>query len=638
MAASVFKTMKSLAPLLVVIAILSSAPAPAQTKMPSIPKPLVGVSMDGGGSADVTFTYEYRMTSFVGGDECVNPCRGGKHLLHDQCDLTCDGPCTKYHTLTRRATFQSEVYVDTPYKPLFTKTVKKAFDKIGASTSDTSANGLTSSITSELAAIVNKIPKIEYKSGHFNKTPCSKVVRGMGSEMYYVYANITPYRFDTRPDGTKAKVAGAAQKAYVGLFEVPIDEYKDYQPEIECKCSIVRETTGGEPPMTETPPPTTGDGETGYKPEAPYSPDFRKAKGGVIGADDMGVFFAPTQALDNYNVKVQVQDMNHFTFSGMNSTNRPVTLWMTPGTILDSWDNHYQSVVVVDQVELSLPAQQFASVTVPMVRANVPFADDVDQSVNGRVMCINMNLKAPEPQVKFTISQPSNPTLGLLANYSSMERFRGPIGQVRTWIVTDKAPLDEVRKHLIPPPNESGYSQALYQVEHFGALDLGQPEFAKLLEPRMLTGPFVLEEGTRWFVDKLETVNPKGLADLLGKNPAAFASLWKPESKDFGWQHAQNIVSSAAQTGDSQVQTAACDFLLNAVPEEFRSKIAGSTALNELAGLLVVGNADTAPKILDVLALYKDKATTFALRNVAQEMPQAVKDRAADMLKQAASW
>ncbi len=557
----------------------------------------------GGTAVDLTFSFEDQGTVWTTGDVCSHPCLGHKHALHEQCNLSCDGPCTALHAFLRetKISMNSAPFSDQLHK------------QIGAG-ADASAASIARSVAMIASSTISGANlSIDYRSKHYNTTPCSSQEREFPSRIYKINANWT--------------ASGQTTTSGIGYMGVPERGFRDTTPMVACMCSLVRVEM-----PTRTATLTNIKGQTGLQ-----YPNYGEWRGGMYCGTAFGAHLGTTQEQENYGIGFKVPDMNHFIITGQNSTNEMVNLVIPPGTILRSGNPKYQSVVTVEPVMMNLPPHNFMTMTFNIDHGPLG-ADEGEQNANGRVQCINMNLLAPQEDVPFTMEGPSNPVLSLLANYFSHENFKGPLGQVRTWIVTDRASMDEQRKHLIPGPNESGYLSALYIVEHVGGLDLGQPEYKNLLEPKLVSGPFVTEEAVDWFVEKMSHIDAKGLAQWIKQNPNGFQRLWQPDNGQYGPEHAGQLASALCGSWNEDLQESGLDFLANIVPEDQRAKLLKTNITAAVGGVLLTGKPGLAVRALDVIALYKDKASAAFLASVSANAPQDVKDRAADLLKQSQGW
>ncbi len=567
-----------------------------KTKPPSNkPLPIVtakALAVEGNVTIEVKYTWEDEGFYWAATSECKNSCRGStSHLLHAACDDSCDEPCKVIHQFTRLAQVGKNY---TAYADL-----TAAFKKMGVPSGGeiTITRELTDGAMDHLGTLSSY--QLKYSERHFCKEHCSTMVHQLGGRQWQLFANWQLIRTEEKPDGTKARVLGPTGKDLVGGVMLPTEDIQVGYQKTLCRCSANSEE----------------------------NPSVKEHAGLTITEEGK---FSVCDIKKEKDLKIEfyVDSMGECTMSAENPYDHEVTLCTWPGSELDLDDEADQDVVVCTPLKLILPAYM------PPLRAGpIGALEPKRMTVKGLCACMNMSKKAPHGQrAKFRM--PSSDALTKLANYYNNESFKGPANQVRMWIITDRSPLDEMRKHLIPAPNESTYLRSCYIDATTGGIDFLSPEYKELLEPRLIAGGPAPEAAIRWFVETYGSFDGKGLASWINENPDAFAPMFGDVADRYGIEYMANVVNVLCSSQDAGLQKAGLQLASKSVPEDMRAKFAKAGGLFGCGSLLVSGDAETAGLALQALAVYKAPNTKFYLLNASSALSEEGKVKAAALLKE----
>jgi hypothetical protein len=575
----------------------------------------------------VEFTWELGPEEPMEGyypDTCNNECRGKKHFLHEQCDTSCDRTCSELH----RATIKPYLYLDhsefLDQPDRFDKVFGRELSKVGVGKKypwDQVAWGMIEQIRKP----VENDPKlaVDVKWNHWVKGPCEHALRCHVAYSTKVTLIWEVFRYDTAPDGRQVKVSGGKHRTPLGSFSIPQDGVAEEYHTIYCQCSIVNEDTT----HTQEPP------EEKAVPPAPQTPGEEKRTGAVIQENSSGTAVCDSQTLEKFKFNVVCQDMNECTVSCTNPTTEQQTFIVCPGTFFLSSDPAYQNMVCTSAIRLVVPPGMSVCQPVEFRRAG-PFALDElpEVSGKGRLLCMNVELREPRPEVAYRIAGSAGRSICALAKYTYGSSIKGTQDQVRMWIATDGATFDKCISVLFPKPREGLYADCLYQAHHIARLNSQDPKFANCFDPKLVVGA-AKPQTTAWLVPELVRRSPDKLAAWVTSNSAAFAPLFSEANTRLGIPHAGRLAAELCRSVDPRVRKAGIDFLLKAVPEASRAAVADAGGLNGAGQLLLTGSAEEAKLALDVFEAYRQPASAFYLRNLNAGLPEDVKARAATLVK-----
>lgn len=525
---------------------------------------------------------------------CEHPCRGGKHLLHPECDSSCDKPCPETHQYT----FETLM---TGYG--FETDLAEAVKKLKAAKNEFEPREtVVQKIRSEGLGDENARKKLEVKVQwkHWAKGACA---RSYQYPLYWTYPVDVKWKIVKEGPGMGAPtLTEAISGSFTLELRIPTDESETDPEKVACACSVVDEKR---PEKMSGPVDEFAFIEKCGPPATPCS----------------------AQDLDKFGFEVVCTDMNQGVCSATNYMPMPVDLCAQEGVEFECVDESAQDCLCVDGCTLHLPAANpVASVM------GGPIAAPVSAPV--RLQCLNLHKDQPRRSLKYRPVMADSTDIVKLAKFQKRQLIGGPWDQIRTWIYTDHATLEEIGKVMLPPPGEGAYLKAAYQLATvLPNLDWSRPEFRRCLEPRLIVGNVAGREATRWLVDKLGALDPDGLAEWVGANGGKFAPLWTNVGLAANPKHLADVASALMSSGNPGVRRAGIRFLLETVPPEKRDLIVRNNGCDGLASALVgCSDAEEASLLLDAAEAYRSPGLRFALRNVNEALPAALRTRAAKLL------
>jgi hypothetical protein len=515
---------------------------------------------------------------------CSNACRGGKHILHEQCDASCDKACAETHK--------------------YDFNVKLACRPGGDLLNDSKKFGLKDATWEVVTKVSEAVHKEFLQKGkicdvkHWNKTPCSTAYQMQKFKKYKIQADYQFFRNDIGPDGRKIYVKGPTGTWDYGTVEVPDGDLEAGGTVVKCACSVVKEKI------------STGD------------------HSGVYIEKDGMPQFATSKMIDDAGITVECGSMNECTVLCINPSAEPINVSIGVGTVLECIDESCQDEMLCQDVTFACESQSNGSAT---FRAGPAV---LGGSGKGRAACLNLHKQEPRSGVKYRIAQPSNASLAKLAAFTSKETIQGPWGQVRMWIVTDHASIGDIGKVLIPKPTESIYMRALYDVSQTTRLDLSGPEFSECVSPSLALGGSVTQAMTEWFVDFWSRKNPKLFATWVSghANELSDACLG-PNATSLQVNHVAELCNALCRSGSPEMAASAFA-VLEAAPESRRADIIKAHGLAGALGQLGGKDAELAERALKLAATYRDAGSVACLLNVGPTLSDDLRTRAAKLYKE----
>lgn len=532
---------------------------------------------------------------------CEKRCRGKKHLLHSQCDDSCDSACIEIHQFKVTADFQESLRINDRKG---WDGADQDFDKFGAGnfgSSDVSYN-VSESIKSTLKGQADKY-KAEFSMRHWFNGSCGGRERTLSEHRYTAIVHYELYREVMLDNGQVMKTTGPSGSFELGVFSVALDQYMDYDPYVCCRCSIVL----GEEEHSSVPIPE--DRQTGVCLVTP--------KGDVPVTDKF---------LQDCGFAISCDSMNECTVTAENPGSDPFELCVYPGTIFESKDPGVQDVATMAKCNLTLPTKELLA----SIGRTGAKSDKVSAKV--RVACINMAKKEPTSKTRFVVGSKFDGALAKIAGLQSQQRIAGPWDQARTWVYTDKASYDDIAKILMPTPSKGYYARGLYQLANECGVDLGSKDYDKCFDPSLLAGTPPREAMSRWLATELARRNPAKLAAWLKTSGKEFAELLAEGDQD-DMNHVQIVLGELAATPGDPVWKSLESLLGSGVPQSAKAKFAALGAGRILLPALRAQDANSATKALDIYESYGAKGGEFFLLNPNSALPQAVRDRALKLAK-----
>jgi len=549
--------------------------------------------------------------------DCHNVCKGGKHAKHADCDLSCDEACPtrtegKRHAFKQPFTrFEdSNEAFDGPPKVAnriqignhfsamrLPSLVNTNFMAPGASFDF----GFRESIGSRgegAQAVIGE--NVFLFLEHWNTTPCSKATVTCQTLTYRVRIDYMLFYAKQNPE-TKVinTVDGPTGTLFMKLTVVDPNTKTLGEPVEECKC----EKKQGDAPV-----------EHGYIPGTPlegYATVETDGKKRIMTGGDVLASIG----------SIEVPSMNEAIFT-------PAS-WLTStyvfpaGWQLESESGKVQDVQLQDDLIIKPNmAGQRIYVSLRPSRPSLPFLEPITV----RTLCLEMDQPEPRKGEKFRLVPPDNPALTKLAQITKGSRFRGPWDQMRLWIATDYATLDQIGKKLIPAPGGETYLRELWNCVQAGAVELESSKLVQMAQPSLLLGgDNVSADAAAWLVQYRMNKSPKDMVAYLRSNaeklptPAGSAVL-RGGARD----RLQGIVGALLASGQSDAVALALEITdKNRRPEKIVWQVAES--LPGVTDPAAVGQILT---WFEAMPAAEKKNVPV---NISPSLPAALQERAANL-------
>lgn len=544
---------------------------------------------------------------------CYNACRGGVHLLHEQCDASCDRACEAVHQRRSGAGVVPE------HTSFFTgrgaRDIGAGLNQFGhAAVEDALRESISTKIETDFGK--DKLNDLgwEWKERHWNQEPCTHVGKALRTVAVPVVAKWSLRRYDTAPDGRQVLVQGPSGECVVAHVRLPDRQSVPDKSTVVCRCTILGEE----------------ERKVGFVPGVGIELRGGIGQTGVCLGESKEAPQATVGYLQECGFQIECEDMTTATVSATNTTGQEFTLVIHPGTVFESQDAKVQDMGVVERIVLPVPPGLRASVSVPLVGGSAEWFPRAEAS--GRVLCLNMNRREPSPGDKFKVGLPASTDVLQVAAYTAGLRVRTQTDQARMWIVTDRASRTEIEKVMIPGPSEAGYVRAMFEAHHLTSLDLTTDEFKRLWEPGLAAGAAGGEEEFAWFVAHMAESDPKGLASGVRASIGHYAAMLGPEARSYERETpavAARVLGGAPST---EVAAACAELVLRGVPEAARVEFSAAGGLDGLGLWLTRDDPAGAETALEVMETFRTPETKFWLLNASPRLPEALRARCAALL------
>jgi hypothetical protein len=555
---------------------------------------------------DVVWTWREKETYSASDMDlsCTNWCQGKKHLLHEQCDLSCDVACEYRHRGTLWPTYYY-VVTEPPMANVFTQfgvpgDVRQLVEDVREATRQSIR------YREYCSDPKNSVP---FDFRHWNKKPCSHWNKYHDEKLFIADVTYSLKRVNTMPDGSRVETKGPSKTEKVEVSAPVPGTFKDAEkPRIACACSIVETSDdyglllddGGQP----TGVACVHDGHT-------------ELLGGqqVIG---LGLTFVG-------------QDMNDFTVSVTNKPPGCDRLTIPAGFEFVCADGSAQDVLQVRDVTI-----EFAE------GSNVGYLASIDPSrdfvgwlraqAETRTLCLDIAKREPSPAKKYFLAMPRDPGTLRLARMTRDSRFTGPWDQVRLWIYTDRASLDEIGKVLVPGPSPRMYLRELHTLAKERLIRLDPKEDAKIVDDRLLTAFGPDPEALQWFVAWKLRHQPDSTLRFVRSSGKALAAHFKDEDPAEAAATVMGLAAAVSSLGGDAGTAAVLDMLADKALAPHAAALASSPASGSfLAALARTTDPALAGRLLDFVEAQKPAGRTVACLNANPALPEAVRLRAASL-------
>ncbi|MBX3118607.1 MAG: hypothetical protein KF784_06050 [Fimbriimonadaceae bacterium] len=532
---------------------------------------------------------------------CDKMCRGKKHLLHSQCDDSCDRACEEVHRVTLPPELTSLHDLGYPNK---IEDITKDFQKFGATFK---GGDVEWNLREAMQKAIDKdaakwTVKLDWR--HWFNGACGGQKRRLKAHRYSGKLHYEMYREVPGPDGKIIKTTGPTGSMDMFEFKVFLDQYDASPAYTSCRCSVISE----EPK------------------EHGYIPPPSTEEVGVCMVTPQGTVQCSTNALAEMSFNVSCQNMGLALITAENPTTKPIALELYPGTVLRSDDPNFQDMLIIALIKMVLPPK-------PLYASALPewIVPPAKVTARARIACMNMHKKQPEPSVKYEVGLPSDRGWAKIAGLQAKLRTEDPYDQARLWVYSDKATYEDITTKLFPAPSKGQYARALYQLKADCEIDLSGEEYKGCFDPMILGGTDAPLNTVPWLVKEVDQRDPNKLAKWVegsGKDFAdAFAKAGKAEIAFFA-----ALTNSLAASSNPAVRASAARFILTVLPQSLQGKVAEADGLKGILGWLFSADAAEAKAALDVYEACRPTSGALYLRNLNPALPEDIRTRGAKLL------
>lgn len=571
---------------------------------------------DGKVIATEFFTLEYQVSISIKRDPgligtllmCYHVCQGKKHKDHESCDYSCDDRCTKPHKTTINGVY-------TPLRDQMAAATRAANALAIKGGGTVSPNDWSQRVSSALAAFKNECKKKKNWDMPHSPTPCSMQEWCVGYTFaeFSVRGTMTKvgYRMSMGQRTPINEVVGTHEQV-VATGQIPEDEPIRKENSTICFCKGVSEE----------------EKDTYQQLLDSLFPDYSDEEllELLFGYGGFSVFDEIGNPLDRglFDWQATSDNMNNCDLTVTNKSGTTAIFILSTGTLFYPDDPSVQIMVALSRPRLVIPAWSTATLRVNMAPGDVL---GVQGKERFRWACTEMQKKEPNTKVKWKLKSPHDLGMKRLGDITNKSRFRGPWDQARVWIYTDKAPLSEVNKRMIPGVAPGRYAMLLRDVYKAAGVDFAEKGFSACLEPNLLDGVCVDEEALKWLVATMSAVKGRDLARYVSGNASKIAALATSDPED-GPNHVAWIAQTLLEQDDAELRMAATKLLM-AVEKSKQGAVAAAGGTESLRTMLSSGKADQCEAALGVLEAYATEDGKALAGACAEGMPnEALKTRA----------
>lgn len=499
---------------------------------------------------------------------CYHMCKGDKHLSHDRCDASCDEECP--FPLHLRAI---PIELDEPDWIRFQALtpIEERLALLGHNTSDLAwlsppgEMAFLDTLQQTLAPYFERSMTISLP--HF-ANPCSEAQRTIGYKRYSVMAHVVCESVVTR--GTERNTYTRTTDMNVTSMFVPdASVVLNDRQKSNCVCEDPMSWPKDPPKIDDIFPRTPN-----YIPlirGIEFGPDFKdifwKARGMALveytfgdgDFDPKGGFYLPPGTMwEDWEDDEDYQDLVQL---------NPYIMYFTEGSGPVEPESH-DPRIAIHEPQLTTHESQPTNheprhttrdsritnhnprITTHDSRTTTHeprFTTHDPQAERDPLMtaCTELHKKAPDGR-RMKMKPVQDQVLQQIAMLSQNDMIRGLYDQVRVWIYTDHATMDEVNKVLLPKTTKSGYVRSLYDDFRVGALDVSKPEVKRLFEPALVDCPTAPPAAQKWFVNRMSMMNGKALAEYMAGPGASMADALKNDAEVKGLAQIVDALASAA--------------------------------------------------------------------------------------------
>lgn len=337
----------------------------------------------------------------------------------------------------------------------------------------------------------------------------------------------------------------------------------------------------------------------------PVHPKDGQTAGVWVDQNGTGEFALLAEADYSKSLTFQCSGMGKFEVSWAPQTERPKTVVVLPGLVLDSADPKTQDILVCGATK---------------------FSPQANEKGLGRAACLEMEKKEPTLSTQFKPTFPKDDFLLRLAYIHAKARFGGSWDQARAWIYTNGATQAAMAKILIPRISPTRFVDELQKLQGMG-LNLMSLPVRNSYDAQALTAE-ELDASRRQFLAEL-FVN----ADLV----RAFKWLQSQQALKQQKRHetvamvdvARELLKQPSPEARLKAMNLLKDALARGTTDAF--DLAGGWDL--IAGALLLSDAKLAEKALEILEKHKPQVVRGYLINPNPLLPPEILARCERLLK-----
>jgi hypothetical protein len=539
---------------------------------------------------------------------CTNKCKGNVHDGHAKCDYSCDDRCAETHRLR----VKGEYFPDRAAMNAATAAANGLAARGGGTASPSDWSHRVSSALAEFRREANK--RKTFDMAHAG--PCAGKSQKIDIRTYAFHVRGTMRKVGYRMSrGVREPInqTVGTHESVVATAKIVKDDPKDKQDWTACLCKAKEQE------------PIDIDALLDRLIELLKGLEDEERLSHLCGTAAVSMRDKAGKHVDPGDSKITVKpaDMNRCVVEVENGTGTDVEVTIPAGTVFEAVNKSDQDMTSLVPTRGFVLAGRIGTLVVSLG----PLQDPTTVQMPVRWACMNIKKKEPSPSSRYRMRPPQDDVLIRLGLITTRSQVRGPHDQARVWIYTDKAPLSEVNKRMLPGVSEGRYSTLLWEVETVGGTDLSAKEYAGCLEPSLLAAVPLDDRASAWLVSVLTEAKARDLARYVDQNAATIARL-AGSDPDYGPSHVATVATAMMCEDNADVRKAGLK-LVASVPAGAQASFANAGGLAGVREMLAGGNAVEASAALDVLVAYPKELTADLLGASWEQLPtDAMREKA----------
>jgi hypothetical protein len=484
--------------------------------------------------AETTSTYELKEQPGVWDlvyDWCQPVCKGQKHKKHSECDASCDSPCRNTHGMKLH-----------PFYDLNLTALNSHIAAFPAARNEISRD-LHEYLDKQLERVV------ETPKGHF-APPCTQVCRTYSFRRYAIILHTKYSERGVTKSGLLYNKTGSYD-GEVGLIDIPEKDPIHTASYVDCACEEHFERPAFARP-----------GHTSIG--ATLSPGMMIGPPGLIPYP-----YYPSNPFFN-DVIFSGVDLDHLDVEGVRDG---WIVYFPGGETFYCDDPECQGEVTMYDQWNSFHLGSSSDTTwspKPLSWGGPRVAPEGTGTLTFETLCTDIGKRQPRPGDHFKPAEEQDQALRRFSIIANWENVHGPWDQARVWIYRNHATLDQINHRVVLGTPPGRYVQCLYECEREAMIDLSGDEYKKLFEPAHALDPFGNRKSTLWFIQKLDALNPDGLAKTLDSGLKDWIAKLQDNDRDY--PHVVDVIDGLDSCLSPELRGAA-DKVIDALPAEAKSRI-----------------------------------------------------------------